>query len=199
MTKLKQDATIVSEDCINDLLLIAYEGRLYVQPTPDAEPVAVFDAQEVQRVLATEGENRQTLAAALVAIRLGHAARLPAPACAGRQAGRFGGSRPLATAYTLLAAAEAMAAAQLLLPPLSSQVILAAALEVALRATFAQLEAGHVGSLQPADPAQLAQARAAVALALAVAGEAINQDVMADAARLADRRLQASRGEETPC
>jgi hypothetical protein len=200
---LKTGANVLSADLLHDLLLIAYRGQLYVQPTPDAEPLAVFDAQEVQRTLAAEGENRQTLAAALVAIRLGYAVR------------RFGGSRPLATAYTprfrwgqgLLAAAEAMAAARLLLPPLGGPAGLAAALEAALRATFAQMEAGQTVALQPTDPAQLAQslpprkrgARAAIALALAVAGEAVDQDVMADAARLADRVLQASRREETPC
>jgi len=192
---LKTGANVLSADPLRDLLLIAYQGQLYVQPTPDAEPVAVFDAQEVQRTLAAEGENRQTLAAALVAIRLGHAVR------------RFGGARPLATAYTLLAAAEAMAAARLLLPPLGGpaglpaprQAGLAAALEAALRATFAQMEAGQTVALQLVDETQLALARAAIALALAVAGEAVDQDVMADAARLADRKLQASRGEEMPC
>jgi len=184
---LKTEANVVAADLLHDLLLIAHQDKLYVQPTPDAEPVAVFDAQEVQHTLATDGENRQTLAAALVAIRLGHAAR------------RFGGAQALATAYTLLAAAEAMAATRLLLPPMGGPAGLAAALEVALRVTFAQLEAGQAVVLQPTDPAQLAQARAAVALALAVAGEAVSQDVMADAVHLADRKLQASLGKEKPC
>jgi hypothetical protein len=177
----------LAEDATHDLRLYLLAGKLYVLPAPDAEPLAVFDAQEVLAALEAERGSSQTQVVALVAIASGHSAR------------RFGGRPALAAAYTLLAAAEALAAARLVLPPDSGVESLAALLQNKFRLLFDAAAAGQRLAWPPFDPAALATARAAVAVPLAVAAEAGGRRLLADALAHADAALQRGIRKDAPC
>jgi hypothetical protein len=187
VTKLKKDALIIAEDCTNDLLLIACDGRLYVQATPDGEPLAVFDAADVLTVLGAEQAGVQTRIVALAAIHDGHTVRC------------FGGRPAIAAAYTLRAAAEALAAARLLLPPDSGVATLAILLQNKLRVLFQTATTRRSRLVLPHDPDRLAQARAAVAISLAVAAEAEGRRLLSEALRQAGDALQRRPGKDAPC
>lgn len=163
----KPKAALVAEDQINELTMLSYAGNLYVQPAPDAEPVAVFNTQDVLEAIGAEQANGLAKIAANVAAR-GYTVR------------RFGGHREFVAAQAIKAAEEALELAGLVLPPgeTASRV---KGMRFTFKALFDLLANGSQLDLPDFDPAALCKERADVLVTLAAPAEADGQDLIADA------------------
>jgi len=171
------DDGLVAEDLgPNDLLLLSYDNKLYVMPAPDAEPVAIFDAQQVIEALGAAACNNQTKIATLKGIQ-------------GYTVQRFGGPERYRAAQAIKIAEEALELALRVLIRDTSLERATRSVQLRLQVMFDRLTNGEEVLLKLDDLGsdQLAGERADVLMALCCAAEVDGQDLMVDGVKRANR------------